>query len=212
MARARIGLTQRVEDLPARGERRDALDQRWLPLLARGGWIGVPIPNSLDDPARFVDDLELALVVLTGGNDLTTLPDPATGAPERDATEHALLDHLTATGRPVLGVCRGLQLMAARAGATLRRADGHVGAPHALEHTTPSRWPLRAGPVNSFHDWVVGAEGLGGGFEVLAVAPDQTVEAIAHTRLAQVGVMWHPERPLPDQQDLDLIAALLEAG
>ena len=101
--------------------------------------------------------------------------------------------------------------MALVAGGELRRGAGHVGTPHAIETVGSSRWPLRAGVVNSFHDWTLAPDGIGGGFEVLAVAPDGTVEALAHVDLPHVGVMWHPERPTEDPTDLDLIAALLEA-
>ncbi len=205
--RRRIGLTQRVEDHAARRERRDALDQRWASFLARGGWVAIPIPNSLEDPTRFVDDLAIDLVVFTGGNDLATLPEPTDTAPERDATERALLAHLTATRRPLLGVCRGLQHMVAVAGGQLRRAVGHVGVPHEITVVGSPRWPVRQGVVNSFHDWTVSPGEVGADYEVLAQATDGSVEALADRELPHVGVMWHPERPIEDSADLELIAA-----
>jgi N5-(cytidine 5'-diphosphoramidyl)-L-glutamine hydrolase len=208
-----VAVTQRVEDLPDRGERRDALDQAWAPLLSRAGCIPVAVPNRLDDPATFLDRFDVALIVLTGGNDLGHLPGATNPAPERDALEGRLLDLAGARTTPVLGVCRGMQMMVDHYGGTLSRIDGHVARPHPIEVTAPGRWPLRdARVVNSFHDWGVAPERLGPDLLELAVAPDGTVEAACHRELPQVGVMWHPERATEDAVDLDLIRALVGRG
>ncbi|MBM3675015.1 MAG: hypothetical protein FJW88_08665 [Actinobacteria bacterium] len=209
MPRARIGCTQRVEDLPARSERRDALDQRWSNLASRAGWTLVPIPNTLADPVAYVEGLELDLVVFSGGNDLASVPGAVGAAPERDATEARLLDHLRAQRRPALGVCRGLQLMNERAGGELVRVEGHAGTTHGIA-VRDDRWPLRRGPVRSFHDWGVTEAGLGG-LVALALADDGTVEAACDPVLPHVAVMWHPERAPEDEADLALIDALLES-
>ena len=209
MAGPRIGITQRVEDLPDRGERRDCLDQAWAVLLEGNGMVPVPIPNRLADVAAFVDDTDLALVVLSGGGDLAHLPGATAPAPERDATETKLLDLASHRALPVLGVCRGLQVMVTRAGGQLSRVVGHVRAPHAVAIDS-ARWPLRDGRVvNSFHDWGITA-GATGTFVPLAHAPDGTIEAACHPDLPHVGVMWHPERAPQSGADLDLIRALLE--
>jgi putative glutamine amidotransferase len=210
MTRPRVGLTQRVEDLPDRGERRDALDQQWAALLEHAGLTPVPIPNLLRDPAEFVDAMDLALIVLTGGNDLAHLPGASNPAPERDATETRLLDHAATRRLPVFGACRGMQMMVDHAGGTLERVDGHVRNPHAIDVLDARGWPLRDRRiVNSFHDWGAGRGALGS-LVALAVAPDGTVEAACHPDLPQVCVMWHPERAPQDPADVDLIRALLE--
>jgi putative glutamine amidotransferase len=210
MARPRVGLTQRVEHLSDRDERRDALDQQWAALIEHAGLMPVPIPNLLRDPAEFVDTMDLALIVLTGGNDLAHLRGASNPAPERDATEARLLDHATTRRLPVLGACRGMQMMVAHSAGTLIRVDGHVRRPHVIDVLDDRGWPLRdRRVVNSFHNWGAGREALGA-LVALAVAPDGTVEAACHPALPQVCVMWHPERSPQDPADVDLIRALLE--
>ncbi len=202
-------MTQRVQDLADRGERRDCLDQAWAPWIAACGGVAVAVPNRLADPAAFVGDLDLDALVLTGGNDLAHLPDAQNTAPERDATETALLGLATDIALPVLAVCRGMQMLVSHWGGTLQRVDGHVGTPHAVQRFG-DEWPLRPGPVNSFHDWGIAPSSVGPTLTVLAVAPDQTVEAVAHPFHPQVGIMWHPERPEPDPVDHELLCQLLE--
>jgi gamma-glutamyl-gamma-aminobutyrate hydrolase PuuD len=210
MTRPRIGLSQRADDVPGRGERRDALDQQWAARLEAARYVPVPIPNLLAGPATFVDELDLALLILTGGNDLDALPRAQNAAPERDRLERALLDAATARGLPVLGVCRGLQSMVHHGGGKLRRVEGHVARPHPIEVAANCGWPIRNGRVvNSFHDWAVTPDELGPDLVALAFAPDGTVEAARHRALPQVCVMWHPEREPEDADDLALIDALL---
>jgi N5-(cytidine 5'-diphosphoramidyl)-L-glutamine hydrolase len=206
---ARIGITQRVEVLADRDERRDALDQAWTTWIGAGGDLAVPIPNAGEDVVAFVRALELDAIVLTGGNDLAHLDGATNAAPERDATERALLTDATECGRPVLAVCRGMQMLVSFWGGTPSRVIGHVGVPHEIDSVF-SPWRLRAGPVNSFHDWGIAADGVGAILEVLATAPDGTVESVAHRTLPQVGVMWHPERAVPDPADRELLADLVE--
>jgi putative glutamine amidotransferase len=211
--RRRIGLTQRADDVFARDERRDALDQQWVKLLDAAGYIPEPIPNRIRDVAGFVDALDLDLVILTGGNDLGALESAQHVAPERDALESELLFVASARSLPVLGVCRGLQTMVHHHGGALRRVDGHVASMHAVEVVRDSVWPLpNRRVVNSFHEWGIDASGLGPDHVALAFAPDGTVEAVCHVSLPQVGVMWHPERSGDRDCDMTLIRALTEAA
>ncbi len=221
MSRApRVGLTQRVDDLAERGERRDALDQAWAVGLARLGMIAIPVPNAAHDAVDvgdFVDAMQLDLVILTGGNDIASLPGAVNAAPERDSVERALLAAARERALPVLGVCRGMQMMIVEGGGALERTTGHVRTVHALTTTPGDSLPLRDGrAVNSFHDWAATADGLPHGFIAVATAPDGTVEAMHHVELPHVAIMWHPERADPTRgtpwidDDLALVRRMLE--
>ena len=137
--------------------------------------------------------------------------------PERDALEMRLLAHFTAVGKPVLGICRGIQTINVFFGGDLVQDwPGHSGVDgrdrfHIVE-TAPSFLREFCGErclVNSSHHQVVGR--LGEGLEALQWAEDGAVEAMRHRRLPVWGVQWHPER-LP--QEMDAVAdgaALLHA-
>ena len=206
----RLGITQRVEVVAAYGERRDCLDQQWQVLFEQLGHQLVPVPNRLKAAQAWAEELALEGLVLTGGNDLADLPGAANPAPERDRTESGLLAWAEDRRCPVLGVCRGLQMINVWHGGVLTRVDGHVACRHPLEVCVGNVPGLADGmEVNSFHGWGVPEDGLGESLEVLARAGDGSIEALRHCMLPWLGMMWHPERESPfSSHDLELLAGL----
>ena len=175
---------------------------------------------------------DLDALVLTGGADVDPArygqrPLPATGAPqpERDATEVALLREALAAGTPVLGICRGAQVLNVALGGTLHQhlpdVVGHRG--HQVAPGTFSATAVRTGPgtrvrellgedveVRCHHHQAV--DRLADGLRVSARAADGTVEAVEAADPAAgfcVGVQWHPEE---DATDTRLFAAVVDAA
>lgn len=190
----KVGVTQRVAVISGYGERRDCLDQNWSRFLTACGLIPVLLPNIADLALSLCREHVLSGLVLTGGNDLTIL---GGDAPDRDATERALLDMAESSSMPVLGVCRGMQVLQERCGVPLERIDGHV-TPRQMVSINGQ---LRA--VNSYHRY--GAFKSRAPLEVWASSGDGVIKAVRHTLAPMVGIMWHPERTEPfAQRDIDL--------
>lgn len=190
-----VAVTQRVDPIGGRNEVRDSLDQRVAKWLLDAGFYPIPVPNSMVevdgsdglDEGRLPDWISLvkpAAIILSGGNDIGEFP-------ERDLTERLLLSWAQEHRIPVLGVCRGMQLMAVWAGADLTNVPGHVGTRHVLAISDGSiaNWPKS---VNSFHNWAI--TDCPAHFRVTARAEDGVIEAFAHMTLPWEGWMWHPER------------------
>jgi len=218
----RIGLTQRVEIAAGRGERRDCLDQRWGRWLVSRGLVPIPLCNEVEDVASYVEALALDGVILTGGNDLGSLHGARDAAPERDRFERALLVAGSARRLPILGVCRGAQLLALFHRCRISPVSGHVASRHAVTRLVgeiPSaaggvarRWPARF-EVNSYHSYTISPGGPGSRLVPLALADDGSVEAVGHVDLPQLGVLWHPEREIPAAGDpLDVLRIFGELG
>ena len=179
-----IAVTQRVTVVPEYGERRDAADQAWTRFLDLCGLTPLFVPNVPAVAERLVAELPVRGLLLTGGNDLSEY---GGDAPERDETERALVDLALRRRLPVVGVCRGMQVLQARWGVPLTRVEGHVTAGHEIIVDG-------AGPdqVNSYHRW--GSNQAGDELMVWARAADGIVEGIRHKSAPVIGLMWHPER------------------
>lgn len=202
-----VAVSQRVDVWSDRGERRDALDQSLCRWLAAAGCAPVPVPNALS--ASLSEGLQVWLqavkpdaIVLSGGNDIGE-------ATERDDTERFLLEYAKDRALPLLGLCRGMQMMAVWAGGELVSVEGHVRTRHRLKCADDSG--SQAFEVNSFHGFALAGCPLG--FEVIACAEDGVIEFIRHESLPWQGWMWHPERESNfNNIDLMRFRALLELG
>lgn len=162
---------------------------------------GLPLHVPGDVAAAAVMDRADALL-LTGGNDVDparyeAAPDAHTSSlePARDAFEIALLAAARERGRPVLAICRGIQLVNVAWGGTL-----HL---HLAEHADTREHDVALAPgsvlagrhgatarVNSLHHQ--GVDRVAPGLTVTATAPDGLVEGLEADGL--VAVQWHPEQ------------------
>ena len=166
-------------------------------------------------------------LVVTGGADVDPArygqePHPRTAAwrPGRDAWEVALLAAAAQAELPVLGICRGMQVMAVAAGGEL---DQHTPDLVGHEQHSPGGDTFGTVEVRTEPDTVV-ARVLGPGltahchhhqsvrhhpgYVATATAEDGTVEAIETPVGFRIGVQWHPEMT----RDQRLFDALVEAA
>jgi len=197
-----VAITQRVAVVPEYGERRDCLDQAWTRFLAACGLLPLAMPNLAEVALELFRRPGFAGLVLTGGNDLTAV---GGNAPERDAAENALMDEAESRGLPILGVCRGMQLIQHRQGIPLTRVEGHVARRQLIE--------IRGKPaeVNSYHCF--GARESRPPLESWAVASDGVIKAVRHRSRPITGIMWHPERNTPfAPEDVALFRSVFKAA
>jgi N5-(cytidine 5'-diphosphoramidyl)-L-glutamine hydrolase len=206
-----LGITQRVENVPVYKERRDCLDQRWWKIIFSIGLIPVPLPNVPSDQIEtLLNELNVSAILFSGGNSLTFLDNlAADNAPERDQFEVRLLEWAMNLNIPILGVCRGMQLINHSLGGGLVEIQNHVSIKHVVSFcgelaTEPNR------EVNSYHNLGILNKELGNNLRAIAQADDGTIEAFQHISKRIAGIMWHPEREKQiNSHDIRLIKKFL---
>ena len=180
---------------------------------------GTPlIVPSFDDTDAMVSVLDnVDALILSGGGDINPLylgeepiPELSSINPARDWQELMLVRLAANRQIPILGICRGIQVMTAalggklyqdiyrQAGATLKHSqdtDRHI-ATHSVRIASSSKLAKIFGStnlhVNSFHHQAV--QEAAPGFAVTAVSPDGLIEAVESTQCkSMIGVQWHPE-------------------
>ncbi len=225
-----IGLTTYREDA-AWGvwhQRADVLPTAYARAVEETGGVPLLLPPVAQPGAADAVLARLDGLVVTGGADVDPgrygePPHPRTAAwrVDRDAWETALLDAAGAAGLPVLGVCRGMQLMAAHAGGVLdqhtpdvvgheRHSPGGDAYGDVVVATRPgTRVAALVGArleVSCHHHQSVRSHP---GFVASAHADDGTVEAIeAPGERFCLAVQWHPETAA----DVGLLAGLVRAA
>ncbi|MGW0913618.1 gamma-glutamyl-gamma-aminobutyrate hydrolase family protein [Streptomyces sp. NPDC002784] len=191
-------------------------------LVQRAGGLAVMLPPDAPEHAA-ATVARLDGLVIAGGPDVEPVRygaerDPRTGPParERDAWELALIEAALAARVPLLGICRGMQLLNVALGGTLvQHLEGHaelVGI-FGRHPVKPVPGTLYAGiapeetSVPTYHHQSV--DRLGAGLVPSAHAADGTLEAVELPGEHWVlGVQWHPEMG----EDVRVMRALVEAS
>lgn len=130
--------------------------------------------------------------------------------PELDAMECELYRAFLAAKKPMLGICRGIQIMNVAAGGSLVQdipsevGEGHGvnsrHTVHAVEGSVPRQLFGEWIETNSYHHEAV--KRCGEGLRPVCFAPDGVVEAIEHESLPILGLQWHPERLVGEEEML----------
>ena len=238
-----IGITPSVslDTLPHGTFRRYAIGAAYVEAVLAAGGIPLVLPPQDEHAGRLLDALDGLL--LSGGGDVEPARYGATEvhptvygvSPERDRFEYDLIDAALARDLPLLGICRGIQVMNVALGGTLIQDiatchDGPVPVQHrqqadglasdAVGHQVEvladtvlrRRFPDGTLGVNSFHHQAI--ETLAPALVPAAVAPDGLIEAVVlPDRAFVLAVQWHPELMFERHPELlRLFTALVEAA
>ena len=207
----------------------DAISHTYVSAVQEAGGAPIIFPSldvHVDDPERLIDLVDG--LFLPGGRDLDaelygSVAHPTNDKPlrVRDELEIALTRLARERDIPILGACRGMQVLNVALGGTLEQ---HLGdridlTPHRDIYGEHTSHPVSILPetllrsitheaefdISSHHHQ--GVDRLGEGLVVSASAPDGVVEAIEDpARRFALGVLWHPEAG----EDLRLFEALVE--
>ncbi len=206
-----IGITTSFE------ESTQSLRREYVRAVEQAGAVPLPLPMGESDTTLQALADQIDGLIITGGPAITdgligTLPEEiAATDPVRATSDRQYLAAMLQAGKPILGICYGMQLLNAHAGGTIyadveRQADGALvhshkrgGTTHQLQIEPRSNLhrllDAKALDINTRHLQAIAT--VGDGFRVVARAPDGVIEAIESADGTILGVQFHPERMDP---------------
>ena len=202
-------------------EGRLEIDNNYLQYIENAGAEAVVLPY----PAESVTEGAIAKCqgfLFLGGADIDPArygeaASPMLGEtiPDRDAYDFAMFYRIFDTGKPIFGICRGMQMINCALGGTLyqdapsqhpgigthRNDDETVNTFHTVKTLPGSRIEALFGPelqTNSYHHQAI--QNLAPGLIATAKADDGIIEAIEHESRPILAVQFHPERLIGEEQ------------
>jgi len=213
------------------------LGEKYISAVEKAGGVPLPVPPLQNCHLLNVIVQELDGLILTGGPDIdpsyfNQLPHPQLGrvCPKRDFSEIYLTVEFVRQSKPILGICRGLQVMNVAMGGTLFQ-DISSSIVNPLKHMQEAPgWHKsheieivdvdsliykiigrQRARVNSFHHQSV--DKAASDLKVTAIAADGVIEAMeAKAGGFCIGVQWHPEYLLDDPVHMRLFEYMIDAA
>ena len=200
-SKLKIGISSRIINAENYDEKRDAISHDWPQFLEKIKSNIIIIPNTLTNVEDFLNDIGVNGLILSGGDNVGD-------DKERDDTEIKILNFAIKNQIPLLGVCRGMQIINKFFSGSIEKNNNssHVGNSHVvnlINNNIISLLKKNSLEVNSFHNNIITTSNLGKNIESFAITDnDKTIEGFFHTILPIVGVMWHPERDFNNENQL----------
>ncbi len=205
-----IVVSQRVTYDAPRKTYRDALDQRYIPYFERFNILPLPFSNFSTRFEDYFKTFPIQGIILTGGEDIHSYlygerqRYTIDSWPQRDTTEINLIAHGIKNNLPILGICRGIQMLNVYFHGKLIQdipqqlphAQDHMNTAHEvrlLEERVERYLETKIFPVNSYHHQAITHETLAPELHAFACT-GEVIEGVYHPHYKIAGIQWHPER------------------
>jgi putative glutamine amidotransferase len=167
-------------------------------LIDQAGYLPLLIPNNKKIAKKILERFSPEGIIFTGGNSLVCYGGDSY---HRDETESLLYEYANKNKVPILGVCRGMQLIQHLSGTPLVKVKDQVSSKQQVLVNGKQT------EKNSYH--TLASFEVSNDFDKFAELPNGMIKGIYHKKLSIIGVMWHPERNQPfDLSDITMIKEL----
>jgi len=193
----------------------DNLENNYVNYLESFGIKLIIIPNTSKNIKFYFDNFPISGIILSGGNNVnpklygSESEAGSSVSDSRDETENNMLKIAIDNKIPVLGICKGMQLINVFFEGRLDNIENgigkdikHVRTNHKIDITDDkfSRILGKESEVNSTHNKGIDSNLLSPKLKAFASSSDGIIEGIYHPSLPIVGIQWHPERKSPDEE------------
>ena len=173
-------------------ENRDTIANDWSEMFLKYyndiDWIY--LPNIGEDIIEYIKTWELNGFILTGGENIGTNN-------SRDITENAIIEYASSKNYPLLGICRGMQLIYQYYGGEIAIGDNNFSDFHVAKKHLITFYDETI-QVNSYHNNYLIDKSKPIDLKIIGRSVhDDSIEAFVINN--NLGLMWHPERKLGQQ-------------
>ena len=167
-----------------RNELSDFIDTRLINFFTKLNYIPITISNFYSNPDVFLNSFKFSAIILTGGSDIGKFP-------RRDKLENNLIKYSIRKKVPLIGICRGMQMINRFFKGKLVKIDNHVKVKHLILNVKSKKKVV----VNSYHNYAIYEKTMHKNLSVLhRCFKDNSIESFKHKKYKILGIMWHPER------------------
>lgn len=182
----KIFLTQRLEKIGKHKELRNNLDVRFISFFQALGILPLILPNELNYTKLIFKTIKPDGIVLSPGGD-------ALKKDNRHKQEKFLINYAKKNKIPLLGVCRGAQVLNIFFGGKIVKFKEHIKKRHKLIGDIITKKYTKTKSL-CYHDYGINKNSLAKKLQILAYTNDGSIECFLHTKYKIMGMMWHPER------------------
>lgn len=200
-----IAITQKIIYNDSLNETVESLDIAYIQLIEELGFTPL-ILSSLINIKEYFSKFKIDGIILSGGNDLYCCNKNKLSK-KRDSFEKALIKYAINSKIPILGICRGMQVISDYFNSSFERIENQVNINHFIHAEKKSKYFKELNKlkeVNSFHNFSI--KTLSKNLIISAKSDTNIIKAIEHKNYKILAHMWHPERKIPfNKNELDLI-------
>ena len=167
----------------------DFIDHYWLKFFETYSLNYILVPNRLSLSTKCLKKKDV--LILSGGNDI--LSDKKTSK-IRNQIEINLIKKALKLKIPILGICRGAQLLNLFFGGKIKKINSHMKTRHNIFFKKNKIFKIDKLNVNSFHNYGIKQLDLSEKLEIIAYENNMNIECFQSKKKNIIGVMWHPER------------------
>ena len=181
----------------------DFLDHYWIDYFGKKKSDYNLIPNNIYLSEKILKKINL--LILTGGNDIISNKKESL---TRNKIEKNLIKKAIKKKIPILGICRGAQLLNISFGGKIKKVRNHMRTRHNIYIEKNDIIKKKILNVNSFHNFGIEKNNLSKKFDRIAFDKEKNIEMFISKKNKIIGVMWHPEREKNKKILTDLIKKL----